>query len=109
MKKFIIFLLFAVFAVIYWQRFYKNVPVDKKVSNKATEYTDRLQESLKNAEKAATLANTAILKAAIEHYRGLNGRYPESLEELAQAGSIEKIPPGKWMYDSLKGEVICAE
>ena len=49
------------------------------------------------------------MSRAIEVFQASNGRFPESLDELAQKGIIHKIPRepfgGEWNYDPSTGKV----
>ena len=49
------------------------------------------------------------INRAIEVFHAAQGRYPDSLKELAEKGIIARIPRepfgGEWNYNSLTGDV----
>ncbi|MBN1297402.1 type II secretion system protein GspG [bacterium] len=49
------------------------------------------------------------IRRSVEVFHAQNGRYPDSLEELAARGIIHRIPReacgGEWIYDRYTGDV----
>jgi hypothetical protein len=62
---------------------------------------------LKSREKAATTADAASLQAlrqSIQAFRAAEGRYPESVEELAAFSGLE-LSPQAYAYDPETGAI----
>lgn len=83
---------------------YTQFKTEKKPDNTVTQYTENLKTSRDKADEAKDIANTAIVKSAIDQFRGTQGRYPDNLEELVTKGFISKVPQGI-QYDKATGEV----
>ncbi len=66
-----------------------------------------------NSQERANLlklrTNLKTINQSIQVFHAANGRYPETLDELAQRGIIHKIPSepfgGEWVYDATTGTV----
>jgi hypothetical protein len=54
-------------------------------------------------------ADLRTISRAIEVFHAQNGRYPDSLDELARLGALHYIPRepfgGEWIYDRASGNV----
>lgn len=71
--------------------------------------TTTVIDSRESANLAKLKADLRTIQRSTEVFHAQNGRYPESLAELAQKGIIVKIPRepfgGEWLYDSSTGGV----
>jgi hypothetical protein len=68
--------------------------------NPAQEYGRALTGSMDRADRAADRANLAALKKSIASYHSMNGRYPESLDEVATG-----LDTSRFDYDPATGKV----
>lgn len=100
MKK----LLILIIAGITGWFIYTRVKDQKKPDNMVTQYADTLKSSSDKAEDAKDLANLAVIRSAISRFRGSQGRYPDSLDELKSKGYVDRVPQGI-AYDKETGEV----
>ncbi len=76
----------------------------KPESNAVTRYAEGLKSSEDKAKEAAGTANLAIVRAAIVQFKGSQGRYPDSLQELVSKGYVDRVPEVV-SYDKDTGEV----
>lgn len=53
----------------------------------------RYFQHLDRAREAALRESLAVMRDAIDKYRGDTGRYPETLEELVSKRYLRKVPP----------------
>jgi hypothetical protein len=70
--------------------------------NPAQEYGRALTGSMDRAESVAERANLEALRRSVESHRALNGRYPESLDGIAQAMGLD---PSRFDYNPSTGTV----
>jgi hypothetical protein len=70
--------------------------------NPAQEYGRALTGSMKRADRTADRANLGALKKSIAAYYTMNGRYPGSLDEVAQPMGLD---PSRFDYDPATGKV----
>ena len=66
----------------------------------AEEYGKAVVGTVDRAERAADSANLAALRTSIQTYRATNGKYPESLKELAMGMDLSRFN-----YDPKTGAV----
>lgn len=99
MKNIIIVLVIALLA---WATISFFKP-EKKPDNAVVKYAEGLKSSEEKAKEAKDTANLAIIQSAISQFRGSQGRYPDSLQELADKGFIQNVPQGI-SYDKETGE-----
>ncbi|MCD4653989.1 hypothetical protein K8T06_08635 [bacterium] len=75
---------------------------DKKATQTVVGATD--QASLLRLK-----SDLRTIRRSVEIFHGQEGRYPDSLDELAEKGAIHRIPKeafgGEWIYDRFKGSV----
>lgn len=53
----------------------------------------RYFNSLENARETSLRQNLAVMREAIDHYRGDLGRYPDNLQDLVTRRYLRSIPP----------------
>lgn len=70
--------------------------------NPAREYGQGLVRTLDKADRAADTANLNALRQSLESYRALNGKYPDSLDEIARQMGLD---PSRFDYDPATGRV----
>jgi|Deesub1362A_J573_1020465.scaffolds.fasta_scaffold00013_66 hypothetical protein len=68
------------------------------------EYGDALIDSYEMSKEAADAANLDTIKRSIAAYYASNGKYPESLDEIAAFTGIE-LNPDKYDYDPETGKI----
>jgi hypothetical protein len=90
-------------ALIAWFT-YTQLKVQKKPDNVVTKYAQGLKSSGEKAEEAKDTANLVIIRSAINQFRGAQGRYPDSMEELLSKGFIDRVPKDV-VYDKETGEI----
>ena len=100
MKKLAIAAVIIISAWFAWS-YFKG---EKKEDNAIVKYGEGLKSSEEKAQEAKGLADLAVLRGAISQFRGSEGRYPESLDELKLKGYIDRVPEGV-SYDRGSGEV----
>ncbi|NOZ25063.1 MAG: hypothetical protein GXO94_03095 [Nitrospirae bacterium] len=72
--------------------------------NPAGEYGGALMDSYEKARDAAGNADFELIKRAVQQFRGANGEYPESLEDLERFTGIE-IDADRYEYDPRTGTI----
>jgi hypothetical protein len=97
-------IIIALIAVLIAWFAYTQIKDQKKPDNTATKYAEGLKSSEEKAKDAADTANLAIIRSAITQFRGSQGRYPDSLQELISKGYIDRVPDSI-IYDKETGEV----
>lgn len=67
--------------------------------------------SLDNAKETSLKQSLSVMRTAIDHYKGDQGKYPESLQELVTAKYLRSIPPDpitgaadQWQVETGSGE-----
>jgi predicted negative regulator of RcsB-dependent stress response len=100
MKNLIIAVIVALLAWFAWS----SLKEGKKSDNAIVKYGEGLKSSEEKAKEAAATADLAIIRSAIIQFKGSQGRYPDSLEELKTKGYIDRVPEGV-SYDGGTGEV----
>lgn len=74
-----------------------------------TSYGEAVINSPERANEFRLQQNLKLIRDAIQVFSGNHGRYPSSLQELADKGIIDTIPPdpfgGSYFYDPDKGQV----
>jgi len=100
MTKKLIFVLAVVLIGIYFAADYfkKQSKISEKVTQTIKTPTDR-------ASEIARSTNLKILNDALRNYKYEKGKFPETLDEMVSSGYIDRIPEGKWEYDTTTGEV----
>ena len=73
-------------------------------SNPVEKVGEELLVSYNRSRDAADEANLQAMQRCIRTYRALNGRYPESLEELKDSAS-SGFDPGLYDYDPRTGHL----
>lgn len=72
-------------------------------------YKEVLLKSPDRTRELALKENLKLIRNAIQIFMAQNDRYPESLEELAEEGIIDHLPPeplgGQYTYNSNNGKV----
>lgn len=91
-------------ALISWFLYTKYAPKEKE-KNAAVEYVNNLKTSQDKAVEAKDTVNLTMLRSAITQFRGSQGRYPDSLQELVEKGFLSRIPSGDFKYDKNTGEI----
>ena len=93
----------AVIGLLIWAAisFFKT---EKKPDNALIKYTEGLKSSEEKAAEAKDIANLAIIRSAISQFRGSEGRYPDSLQELVSKNFMDRVPQGI-NYDKETGTV----
>jgi type II secretion system protein G len=63
--------------------------------------------SLDNARETALRQDLAVMRAAIDHYFGDRGKYPDTLQELVTARYLRSVPPDpitgasdQWVFET---------
>ena len=91
----------------------QTAPAKASDATKAPEATGSLADyarNLSNAEKKATeVTGLDTLKKAVQQYQVLEGRFPNSLDELIAARFLPKLPAAprgkRFIYDPRSGDV----
>ena len=73
-------------------------------SEVVVDYTDSLKEDADKAYTAVSTANLAQVRAAVQSFRGTEGRYPKDLQELVSKDYLSFVPQGV-NYDPRTGQV----
>ena len=92
----------AVIALVVW--FFMAQNKQEKPDDAITRYAENLKRSEEKAQDAADAANLTILKSAINRFKGMEKRWPDSLQELVDKGYINRVKPG-YDYNNKTGEV----
>jgi hypothetical protein len=102
MKNLLIVIIIAIIAwfTYSWAKDQKKQNIH---DNAIVKYTDGLKSSEEKADEAKDTANLAIVRSAITQFRGSQGRYPDSLQELISKGYVDRVPQGI-IYDKETGE-----
>ena len=74
-------------------------------SNPVEEVSEELLISYDRSRDAAEEANLQAMQRYIKTYRALNGRYPESLEDLRAASGGSGFDPVLYDYDPRTGHL----
>ncbi len=84
----------------------KSEEIQEKAEEAADQVIFRPQQSAKETKLKSDLR---LLRAAINSFMALNGRYPNSMKEIEQKGIVSKIPReafgGVWEYDPSSGQI----
>ena len=76
----------------------------EKPKNPVAEYGNSLTDAYKKGQQAGEIANLDAVRKAVQAYYALNGKYPQSLDEVK--GSIHtEMDMSKYSYDSQTGMV----
>ncbi|MBN1879839.1 hypothetical protein JW823_06985 [bacterium] len=71
--------------------------------------TTTVIDSRQSANLAKLKADLRTIQRSVQVFNAQNGRYPDSLDELARKGAIARIPRepfgGEWLYDQYSGGV----
>ena len=77
---------------------------DEKPKNPVSEYGNALTDAYKKGQQAGEISNLDAVRKAVQAYYALNGRYPQSLDEIK--GSIgSEMDMSKYSYDPQTGTV----
>ncbi|MDO9288284.1 MAG: hypothetical protein Q7T83_05795 [Thermodesulfovibrionales bacterium] len=77
---------------------------DEKPKNPVAEYGNALTDAYKKGQQAGEISNLDAVRKAVQAYYALNGRYPQSLDEIK--GSIgAEMDMSKYNYDPQTGTV----
>ncbi len=102
MKKFVVIL---VLILAGWFVYTKFAPKETKENNAVISYADNLKTSEEKASAAKNTADVAVLQNAVNSFKGAEGRYPATLQELVEKNYIGRVPSGDYKYDALSGSV----
>jgi len=81
------------------------IACDEKPKNPVSEYGDALIDSYKKGQHAGETANLDAVRKAVEAYRALNDRYPETLDEVDDLIGSNNIDLSAYDYDPESGKV----
>ena len=93
----------VIIALIAWLAYSQFKGQNKPENSPVVKYAEGLKSSEDKAVEAKGTANLAIIRSAIAQFRGSQGRYPESLQELQEKGYLDRVPDGI-SYDKGTGE-----
>lgn len=80
------------------------VSCGEEPKNPVAEYGNSLTDAYKKGQKAGEISNLDAVRKAVQAYYALNGRYPQSLDEIK--GSIgSEMDMSKYSYDPQTGTV----
>jgi len=102
MKEKIVGLIVIVALLYFGARWLKTWDLDEKDTLPA--YTTGLQRSRLKAVTAVQASNVQALTDAVWKFKAMKERLPESLQELVDAGLIDRVPAG-YDYDPVTGSV----
>jgi hypothetical protein len=94
----------VIIALIAWLAYSQFKGQNKPENSPIVKYAEGLKSSEDKAAGAKDTANLAIIRSAISQFRGSQGRYPDSLQELVSKGYMDRVPDGI-SYDKESGEV----
>jgi len=93
----------VIIALIAWLVYSQFKGLNKPENSPVVKYAAGLKSSEDKAADAKDTANLAIITSAITQFRGSQGRYPDSLQELVTKGYMDRVPDGV-LYDKETGE-----
>ena len=101
-KKLVIFFVVVLVGVYFATDYFKK---QSRISQKITQKIKTPTALPRAASEIVKIGNLRILEDAVKRYKYEKGRFPEMLDEMVSSGYIDRIPEGKWEYDSLTGEL----
>ncbi|MBI5203856.1 MAG: hypothetical protein HZA11_02950 [Nitrospirae bacterium] len=72
--------------------------------NPVAEYGNSLTDAYKKGQQAGATANLDAVRKAVQAYYALNGKYPQSLDEIKESIHAE-MDMSKYSYDPQTGAV----
>lgn len=79
--------------------------VAQQTTQAAADSVKSMQGGVDRAHQVTDKANRVILEGVILQYKSAKGANPPDLDALVQAGYLDRLPPGDWVYDSSTGKL----